>query len=53
MQAMSIRAPVKARKWSWCCRTNGMDVDLKMASRVTGIDAILGGHTHDAHPWHR
>ena len=29
---------------------NGMDVDLKMASRVTGIDAILGGHTHDAVP---
>lgn len=29
---------------------NGMDVDLKMASRVTGIDAILGGHTHDAMP---
>jgi sulfur-oxidizing protein SoxB len=27
-----------------------MDVDLKMASRVTGIDAILGGHTHDAVP---
>ena len=26
---------------------NGMDVDIKMASRVTGIDAILGGHTHD------
>ena len=26
---------------------NGMDVDLKLASRVTGIDAILGGHTHD------
>ena len=26
---------------------NGMDVDLKMASRVRGIDAILGGHTHD------
>ena len=26
---------------------NGMDVDLKMASRVTGIDAILGGNTHD------
>jgi S-sulfosulfanyl-L-cysteine sulfohydrolase len=26
---------------------NGMDVDLKMASRVTGLDAILGGHTHD------
>ncbi|MEO6898087.1 MAG: thiosulfohydrolase SoxB, partial [Caldimonas sp.] len=29
---------------------NGMDVDLKMASRVSGIDAILGGHTHDGVP---
>jgi len=29
---------------------NGMDVDLKLAGRVTGIDAILGGHTHDAMP---
>jgi len=29
---------------------NGMDVDLKLASRVTGIDAILGGHTHDGMP---
>ena len=29
---------------------NGMDVDLKMASRVTGVDAILGGHTHDGIP---
>ncbi|WP_029407778.1 5'-nucleotidase C-terminal domain-containing protein [Thiomicrorhabdus sp. Milos-T2] len=26
---------------------NGMDVDIKMASRVNGIDAIFGGHTHD------
>ncbi len=26
---------------------NGMDVDLKLAGRVQGIDAILGGHTHD------
>ncbi len=29
---------------------NGMDVDLKMASVVTGIDAIMGGHTHDGVP---
>jgi S-sulfosulfanyl-L-cysteine sulfohydrolase len=29
---------------------NGMDVDLKMASRVRGLDAILGGHTHDGVP---
>ena len=29
---------------------NGMDVDLKLASRVSGIDAILGGHTHDGVP---
>ena len=29
---------------------NGMDVDLKMASRVSGLHAILGGHTHDGVP---
>lgn len=29
---------------------NGMDTDLKLASRVHGIDAILGGHTHDGVP---
>ena len=29
---------------------NGMDVDLKLASRVRGVDAILGGHTHDGMP---
>lgn len=29
---------------------NGMDVDLKLASRIRGLDAILGGHTHDGVP---
>ncbi len=29
---------------------NGMDADLKLASRIAGIDVILGGHTHDLAP---
>ncbi|MDH3281219.1 MAG: thiosulfohydrolase SoxB [Gammaproteobacteria bacterium] len=29
---------------------NGMDVDLKMASQLNGVDVILGGHTHDGMP---
>jgi len=29
---------------------NGMDVDLKLAASITGIDVILGGHTHDVVP---
>ena len=29
---------------------NGMDVDLKMATRIHGVDAIFGGHTHDGVP---
>jgi sulfur-oxidizing protein SoxB len=29
---------------------NGLDVDLKMAANVTGLDAIMGGHTHDGLP---
>jgi sulfur-oxidizing protein SoxB len=29
---------------------NGVAVDLKLATRVRGIDVILGGHTHDGIP---
>ncbi len=29
---------------------NGMAIDLKLAASVTGLDIILGGHTHDAVP---
>ncbi len=29
---------------------NGMDVDLKMASRAPGLHAVFGGHTHDGIP---
>jgi sulfur-oxidizing protein SoxB len=29
---------------------NGMDVDVKLAGLVSGVDAILGGHTHDGMP---
>src|SRR2546430_14536068 len=29
---------------------NGVDLDLKLASRVTGIDVLLGGPSHHRHP---
>ena len=29
---------------------NGLEVDVKLAARIRGIDAILGGHTHDGLP---
>ena len=50
MQAMVNEARGKGAQVVVVISHNGMDVDLKMASRVSGIDAIMGGHTHDGMP---
>ena len=50
MQTVVDEARAKGAKLVVVLSHNGMDVDLKMASRVTGIDAIFGGHTHDGVP---
>ncbi len=50
MQKMVDEARAKGAQVVVVLSHNGMDVDLKMANRVTGIDAILGGHTHDGVP---
>ncbi len=50
MQQVVNEARGKGAKVVIVLSHNGMDVDLKMASIVTGIDAIMGGHTHDAIP---
>ncbi|MEK9803383.1 MAG: thiosulfohydrolase SoxB, partial [Curvibacter sp.] len=50
MQKMVDEARAKGAQVVVVISHNGMDVDLKMASRVSGIDAILGGHTHDGMP---
>lgn len=50
MQKVVDEARKKGAKVVVVLSHNGMDVDLKMASRVRGIDAIFGGHTHDGVP---
>jgi sulfur-oxidizing protein SoxB len=50
LQKMVDEARAKGAQVVVLLSHNGMDVDLKMAGRVTGIDAILGGHTHDGMP---
>ncbi len=47
MQKAVDAARAKGAKVIIVLSHNGMDVDLKMASKVSGIDAIMGGHTHD------
>lgn len=50
LQKMVDEVRAKGAKLVVVLSHNGMDVDLKMASRVRGIDAIFGGHTHDGVP---
>lgn len=50
LQKVVDEARVKGAQLVVVLSHNGMDVDLKMASRVRGVDAILGGHTHDGVP---
>ena len=50
MQKFVDEARAKGAKVVVVLSHNGMDVDLKMAGRVTGIDVIFGGHTHDGVP---
>jgi S-sulfosulfanyl-L-cysteine sulfohydrolase len=50
MQTVVDEARAKGAQVVVLLSHNGMDVDLKMAGRVSGIDAILGGHTHDGIP---
>ena len=50
LQKMVDEVRAKGAKVVVVLSHNGMDVDLKMAMRVRGVDAILGGHTHDGVP---
>jgi S-sulfosulfanyl-L-cysteine sulfohydrolase len=50
MQKTVDEARAKGAQVVFLLSHNGMDVDLKMASRVRGIDVIMGGHTHDGMP---
>ena len=50
LQSRIDEARAKGAKAVVLLSHNGMDVDLKLAGRVSGLDAILGGHTHDGVP---
>jgi sulfur-oxidizing protein SoxB len=50
MQKVIDEARAKGAQLVVVLSHNGMDVDLKMAGRLRGIDAIFGGHTHDGVP---
>lgn len=50
MQQLIIEVRGKGAQVVVLLSHNGMDIDLKLASRVSGLDIILGGHTHDGVP---
>ena len=50
MQQMVDQVRAKGAELVVCLSHNGFDVDKQMAGKVTGIDVILSGHTHDALP---
>jgi len=50
MQEMVDEVRAEGAELVVCLSHNGFDVDKQMAGKVTGIDVILSGHTHDALP---
>ncbi len=50
LQALVDEAYAKGAHTVVLLSHNGLDVDLKLAARVRGIQVILGGHTHDGLP---
>ncbi|MFT5272505.1 MAG: sulfur-oxidizing protein SoxB [bacterium] len=50
MQQMVNEVRAKGAELVVCLSHNGFDVDKQMAGKVTGIDVIQSGHTHDALP---